>query len=100
MHVQLLYFDECPNWQVADARLREALETLALHLEVEKVLVTTPEQADLWNFRGSPTVLIDGRDPFAQPGEQVGLSCRLYRTPDGVAASPTVNQLVEALSHP
>ena len=98
MHVQLLYFDECPNWQVADARLREALETLGRPIEVEKVLVNTPEQAEHWRFHGSPSVLIDGEDPFARPGTPVGLSCRLYRTPQGVGGSPTVDQLIEVLS--
>ena len=98
MRVQLLYFDECPNWQVTDARLREALEILGRPVEVEQVLVTTPEEAERWNFRGSPSVLVDGEDPFAQPRTPVGLSCRLYRTPEGLGGSPTVDQLVEVLS--
>lgn len=98
MRVQLLYFDECPNWQVADARLREALAAVGRPVEVEKVLVTTPEQAAEWGFHGSPSVLVDGEDPFAEAGAPVGLSCRLYRTPDGVGGSPTVDQLVEVLS--
>ena len=34
MRVQLLYFDECPNWQLADTRLREALEALGRPIEV------------------------------------------------------------------
>ncbi|CAM4190896.1 hypothetical protein [Janibacter anophelis] len=46
MRVQLLYFDGCPHWQVADGRIRDALETLGIHVDVEKVLVTTPEQAE------------------------------------------------------
>ena len=98
MRLQLLYFDECPYWQVADARLREALEKLGRTVDVEKVLVTTPEQAEEWGFRGSPSVLVDGEDPFAQAGAPVGLSCRLYRTPEGISGSPTVDQLVEVLS--
>ena len=98
MRVQLLYFDGCPHWQVADSRLREALETLGNPVDVEKILVTTPEQAEQWSFRGSPSVLVDGEDRFAQPGAPVGLSCRLYETPDGVEGSPTVDQLVQVLS--
>lgn len=31
---------------------------------------------------GSPTLLIDGVDPFAAPGLTAGLSCRLYTTDD------------------
>ncbi|UIJ33754.1 DUF2703 domain-containing protein [Allobranchiibius sp. GilTou73] len=98
MRVQLLCFDECPNWGAADARLREALTWLGYPVEVEKILVETQEQAQHWKFPGSPTVLIDGADPFASPGTSIGLSCRLYRTPEGVDGSPTVRQFVEVLS--
>ncbi|GAA3823877.1 DF family (seleno)protein [Cellulomonas soli] len=98
MQVQLLYFEDCPHWQVADARLRAALDAVGRPADVEKVLVTTPDQAEQWGFHGSPSILVDGEDPFAQPGTHVGLSCRLYRTPDGVGGSPTVDQLIEVLS--
>lgn len=98
MRVQLLYLDGCPHWKVADARLREALEAVGRPVEVEKVLVAAPEQAEEWGFHGSPSVLLDGEDAFAQAGALVGLSCRLYRTPEGVGGSPTVDQLVEVLS--
>ena len=46
MKVQLLYFDECPNWQMADARLREAVAAVGRATEVERVLVTTTEEAE------------------------------------------------------
>jgi len=42
--------------------------------------------------------VVDGRDPFAKGGEQSGLACRLYSTPQGPAGSPTIEQLVELLS--
>ncbi len=44
-------------------------------------------------LRSSPTVLIDGVDPFADPDAPVGLSCRVYRTAGGVEGSPTLEQL-------
>jgi hypothetical protein len=28
MDVRLLYFDDCPNWRLAEARLNEALATI------------------------------------------------------------------------
>jgi hypothetical protein len=34
-------------------------------------------------MHGSPTLLIDGQDPFADPDTPSSLSCRLYRAPDG-----------------
>ena len=47
--------------------------------------------------RGSPTVLVDGVDPFGDDAGAVGLSCRLYRTDAGLVGAPTVDQLVSAL---
>lgn len=99
MKVELLYFDGCPNWLEADARLREALEAVESgDVEVERLLVSTPKEAEEVGFLGSPTVLVNGVDPFAEPGAAVGLSCRLYRTPAGLAGAPTVEQLVEVLA--
>lgn len=99
MRLDLFYFDGCPNWAVADERLREALRLAGRSdLLIERHQVETPEQADAVGFLGSPTVRINGRDPFAQGGEQVALTCRVYSTPTGLAGSPTVEQFLEALS--
>ena len=95
MRIELLYFDDCPNWTTADERLQEI--AAARGLEVEHRLVTTPEEAEQARFRGSPTILVDGRDPFAQGDEPFGLSCRIFKTPDGPAGSPTIEQLETAL---
>ena len=84
MEVQLLYFDGCPNWQETDHRLREAIAALGLDVSPVHVSVTTPEEAERWRFRGSPTVLVDGVDPFADEAAPVGLSCRVFQTPDGL----------------
>jgi len=100
MNVSLLYFEGCPSWHEADDRLRQALD-LTGHVDttITHVLVSTPEEAERLQFRGSPTVLVDGVDPFAEPGSAVGLACRLYRTQDGGrAGSPTLEQLLNALS--
>lgn len=97
MKVELLWFSGCPNWQETDARLREALTFAGVAADVLMVEVTTDEDARRLTFRGSPTVLIDGTDPFAQDFDPVGLSCRVYRTPDGLRGAPTVEQLVDVL---
>lgn len=98
MHVTLRYFDGCPNWQTADARLREALDiTGHRDVPVDHEKVETAESAERLGFIGSPTVLIDGSDPFATPGAPVGLACRIYQTPQGMRGSPTVEQLIDVL---
>ena len=96
MDVTLLYFDGCPNWQTTDKRLSELADEFGFAVTRRKV--ETPEQAEVEGFRGSPTVLVDGRDPFAEGDEPVGLSCRVYRTPEGLAGAPTDEQLRAVLS--
>ncbi|GAA4363041.1 thioredoxin family protein [Nocardioides caricicola] len=99
MRVELLYFDGCPSWQVTEDRLTQALAALdRTDVVVERRLVETPDQAEELSFVGSPSVRIDGIDPFATGQEQVGLACRVYATPAGLSGSPDTAQLLEALS--
>ena len=96
MDISLLYFDDCPNWRIADERLA-AIAAECADLTVTRHLVDTLEEAERIGFRGSPSILVDGVDVFAEPDVGVGLSCRVYRTPDGLAGAPTVQQLRAAL---
>lgn len=93
--VTLLYFDGCPNWRVADTRLRVLADELGFRISYRKV--DTPGEAEASAFRGSPTILIDGADPFAYGDEPVGLACRRFDTRDGPSGSPTVEQLRSVL---
>ncbi|HWB72145.1 MAG TPA: hypothetical protein VG452_07995 [Egibacteraceae bacterium] len=98
MEITLQYFDGCPGWRAADANLREALRLAGIpDAEVRYQKVETPQEARRVGFRGSPSLLIDGEDPFADPGAPAGLSCRIYQTPSGPAAAPSTAQLHEAL---
>lgn len=99
MRVELLYFDGCPNWTVADERLAQALSAMGRDdITVARRAVETAEEAEEVGFTGSPTVRVNGTDPFATGDQQVGLACRVYVTPDGLAGSPTVEQFIEVLS--
>lgn len=93
--LELLYFPGCPHWHLAEQRLSEVAARFGL--QIEHQLVTTEEEAERVSFRGSPTILIDGVDPFAEGDDPIGLSCRIYRTPDGHAGSPTSEQIAEVL---
>ena len=66
-------------------------------MELDRQLIETPEAAEQYGFRGSPTIIIDGSDPFADPDAPIGLSCRVYATEDGYAGSPSLDQLRAAL---
>lgn len=98
MRIVLQYFDDCPNWRVADAHLGLALgDVPSLGVVVEYEIVDSPEKAQECGFHGSPTILLDGVDPFADENTTVGLTCRRFITDDGLAGAPSVAQLVAAL---
>ena len=98
MNVTLLYFDDCPNWFTADAHLA-ALAKEFPDIVIERHIVETAEQAEATRFRGSPSIIIDGIDPFADVDAPVGLSCRMFQTPQGPAGSPTLDQLRAVITH-
>ncbi|MEV5943861.1 hypothetical protein [Streptomyces sp. NPDC051994] len=60
-------------------------------------MIDTQVEAERLGFTGSPTILVNGRDPFAESGRTPRLTCRGYGTPDGWAGVPTVDQLRQAL---
>ena len=92
MDVTLLYFDGCPNWKVADERLAEvAAERPGITLARRQV--RTIEEAERVGFHGSPSILVNGIDAFADADAGIGLACRVYATPDGPAGAPTLEQL-------
>jgi hypothetical protein len=94
LKVTIQYFDGCPHWRVADARLQRALRDLSRSdVIVEYELIESPEHAARVGFRGSPTILVGGRDPFATAAEQVGMMCRVYGTDEGRQGAPTESQL-------
>jgi len=97
MRIDVLVVPDCPNGPVMIERLAQALGGRA-DAQVATRVIDTIEQADRWGMHGSPTVLIDGRDPFAAPGATASVSCRLYQDEDGRAqGAPSLARLSEAL---
>jgi glutaredoxin len=97
VNITLLYFEGCPNWQPA-AQLLDRLTATFPDVTLHRVTVETDDQAQQLEFRGSPTILIDGIDPWPTDGSDFGLSCRRFTTPAGPAGCPTWDQLVDAVS--
>ena len=96
MDVTVLYFAGCPHWKLAEERVATVAEELGFAVSRREVLAH--EEAERLGFRGSPTILVDGRDLFAEGHEPVGLSCRVYETPEGPAGAPTIEQLRSVLA--
>lgn len=99
MRVTVLAVEHCPN---AVPAMQRATAALAGHAaQVELIEVHDEEQAARLGMNGSPTILVDGADPFATHGTAPSLSCRLYREPDGaVAGVPSLAALNRVLEGP
>ncbi|PZG89270.1 hypothetical protein C1I97_31530 [Streptomyces sp. NTH33] len=98
MEIEVLVVPDCPNQQLAEERLRQALAAIGLPgLRFTTKVIADPDEAERSGFTGSPTILVDGRDPFAEPAATPSLSCRIYRTPAGPAGAPGIDQLRKAL---
>ncbi len=98
MKVEFLYWDECPSYDLALQRLREALKTRQISEPIHVMAVTSEQQAVALQFPGSPTIKIDGHDLFSVPTGPYGLTCRIYHTEDGgVTPLPTRAMIERAL---
>ncbi|WP_028478192.1 hypothetical protein [Nocardia sp. CNY236] len=94
MLIEILVVPDCPHQRLAEQQLSRALTDLGLAATdfTTRVVADLAEAARL-GFTGSPTILIDGCDPFAEPGDMVSFTCRLYRTPSGLEGAPGRDQL-------
>jgi hypothetical protein len=97
MELVLLTVPDCPNAAVFEARLAAALAGRPGAV-VQRHVVADEREAAQAGMCGSPTLLIDGADPFAVPGQVPGLACRLYRDATGLpAAAPSVEGMRRAV---
>lgn len=88
----------CPNEAEAITAVTGAARQVGLgEVVVRTTMIDSDEHARGHGFAGSPTFLIDGVDPFAEPGAPIGMACRIYSTKDGPAGVPDLAQLRAAL---
>lgn len=97
LQITLLYFDGCPSWQSALENLKMAVaaEKMAAEINLEKI--ESPEQAQQERFLGSPSFHVNGVDLWPEERSLYTLSCRIYRTPNGLEGSPSTEMLRERL---
>jgi hypothetical protein len=95
MDVELLVVPDCPHEKPAAQLLRSALDDIGLTgLDFQRTVIDTQEAAERRGFVGSPTILLDGVDPFEASGQPASIACRLYPGQDGL---PDLRALRRAL---
>ena len=75
MKIELLYILDCP-WCVKTKELiRKSLKELKVNADIEEILIDSEEKAKRYNFVGSPTVRINGRDIQEEVNKKRCLPC-------------------------
>ena len=99
MRVTILHVPDCPNVATLADELGEVIAGRSeFDVDVNRQVVDSEQAARELGMTGSPTLLVDCRDPFAEPGRGASLSCRLYRDETGrLVGAPSVAQLRRAL---
>ena len=98
MKVTIQYFEGDPNWSTARDRVRDVLDGQGQgSVEIELQRIGTSTEAHEFRFRGSPTILVDGVDPFDSEESGYGLMSRIYRTEAGTDVAPSELQLRDVL---
>jgi hypothetical protein len=97
MELTLLTVPACPNAAIFEERLAAALADRPGVVVRRREIADELEAAEA-GMCGSPTLLVNGMDPFGAPGQVPGLSCRLYRDATGRhAGAPPAEALRRAL---
>ncbi len=95
VRVELLVVEGCPNEAPARALLKTVLDEFGLGSPIKTTIVRSQADAERLAFVGSPTLLVNGADPFAG-GTVPALACRVYPTSTGSAGLPSIAELRKA----
>ncbi|MGC8765876.1 MAG: thioredoxin family protein [Brevinematia bacterium] len=80
MNIKFLYFRGCPNAAETFNNLTSVLREMNISEDyLEIIEVNDLEMAEKFNFQGSPTILVDGKDIYTgKEPEGVNYTCRIY----------------------
>lgn len=93
--VELFVIPDCPYATLAETLLRVTLNEVGLpNVPILTTVINTHAEAIRRRFMGSPSIEINGIDPWAHPNGQPALACRLYPSSTGL---PTQHSLAQAL---
>lgn len=88
--VEILYFDDCPNYEPTLSLVERISRELAIEPRIQLVNVPDQVAARRRRFLGSPTIRVAGVDvdPETEERSDYALSCRVFRTEAGIVGQP------------
>jgi hypothetical protein len=96
--IELLYFDDCPNWQTTLEEIRNLLGVKGFEEKVDTILVSSNEEAERLQFPGSPTIRINYEDVDPEvPISDFQLASRIYEVDDKFMGKPPIEWIDAAI---
>jgi len=96
MLIEVLYVPGCPHYEPAIRRLRKILRAEAVEAAIEEIAIADELSACSLQFRGSPTIRINGLDAEPDDRKVVGMACRLYAGGSGIPSEEMLQRAVSA----
>lgn len=93
----MLSIEDCPNVELARDRIQAAALRRGLGPDVAVRVLTAADEPAVLGFTGSPTILVNGQNPFGGTPTQ-DLACRRYETDAGWEGAPSVEQIEAVLA--
>lgn len=97
IEIELLVVPNCPHEATAAQLISTAVRDTGVTATITHTIIANKSQAQQRGFTGSPTILLNGTDPFTQQRAPIALACRLYPTPDGPRGVPGLQELRQAI---
>ena len=97
MKIELLYFEGCPNHEIALSNLKESLDDTDIKAEIIIIDVESPEDAIKYRFLGSPSIRINNKDleVIEDGSTEYSMRCRRYKNGDTMEGFPS-KELIKA----
>ncbi len=91
MHIEFLYFEGCPNHEIALSNLKESLSELDIHTDIKIIKVESPEDALEYRFLGSPSIRINNKDLEIEEDNstEYSMRCRRYKNGETMVGFPS-----------
>ncbi len=92
--IEFQHFVGCPNGPKLLKNLKDAMIGYEDKIELSEQIVDSPDLAKKFNFRASPTLLIEGMDIDGMTApENPSLACRFY--PNGLPTKETIRLKIQ-----
>jgi hypothetical protein len=95
VRVELLYADGDPAAMPARQNLVEVLTEDAFETPIQMIAVSSAEDAELLDMRGSPSIRIDGEDLEGSGAPAAGLAARDYAGSGPVPGKDLIRRAVQ-----